>query len=88
MPRMSQYRQEYASIWNNPAIEIDRKPFLWKSCLEGNLNKIADLCKDGVFLSFQEMKRLGQKKKGHFWQYIRLRGCIGERGIKPKEGEI
>ena len=50
MLRISQYRKDYASIWNNPSIKIDRKPFLWKSWLEGNLNKIGDLYKDGVFV--------------------------------------
>lgn len=48
MLRISQYWQDYASIWNNPSLKIDKKPVLWKSCLEGDLNKVGDLYKDGM----------------------------------------
>ena len=88
MLRISQYRKDYASIWNNPSIKIDRKPFLWRSWLEGNLNKIGDLFKDGVFLSFQEIStHFSQKEKWDFWRYLQLKSCLRTSGIKPGEGE-
>lgn len=85
---MSQYRQEYASIWNNPCIKIDKRPFLWKSWLCGNLNRIGDLYKDGVFMSFQELgQRFKQIERGDFWRYLQLRSSVRALDIKPGEGD-
>lgn len=61
-------------------LKIGRKPFLWKSWLERNLNRIGDLHKDGVFYSFQEIsEHFGLKEKGDFWRYLQLRSSIGDR---------
>lgn len=85
---MSQYRQDYTSIWNNPSIKINRRLFLSKSWLEGNLNKVGDLYKDGVFLAFQELStHFSQKERGDFWRYLQLRSSVRTSSMKPGEGE-
>ena len=77
MFKMSQYSQIYASLWNNPEIKIGKQTVYWKHWLKAGLRTIADLFKDGVFMSYREIMEIyNLEGKGNFWKYLQLRSCM------------
>ena len=74
---ISQYKQMYSSIWNNPSIKVGKKPFVWTTWLNQNINRLSDLYADGLFQSFEELKlKFNLRDKADFWRYLQLRSCV------------
>lgn len=46
--------QTYASLWNNPAIYIDKGPLFWGQWHSRGIHTIGDLYKDGQFMSYED----------------------------------
>lgn len=77
MLRISQYKQSYSSIWNNPLICIGNKEFLWQTWLAKGIRIVQDLYRDQLFMSFEDLKeQFNLTDKGDFWRYLQLRGAV------------
>ena len=50
---LSQNKQGYLSIWENPAIKIGKKTVCWRAWHLKGIATIADLIEDEVFYSYQ-----------------------------------
>ena len=71
MLHISQYKQGYSSIWNNPSIRIGKKTIQWESWLDKNIKKVSDLYRADTLRSFQELKDdFGLTDKREFWRYL------------------
>lgn len=64
---ISQYKQSYSSICNNPSICIGKKEFLWQTWLVNGIRTVRDLYKEQFNLT----------DKGDFWRYLQLRSAFG-----------
>lgn len=76
--RISQYKQTYSSIWDNPSIKVGRESFVWNTWLNNNISRISDLYGDSsTFHSFEELKRkFNLRDKADFWKYLQMRSCV------------
>lgn len=65
---ISQYKQNYSSICNNPSICIGKRVFLWNTWLTKEIHVVNYLYRETLrlFMSF-----------GDFWKYFQLRSSIG-----------
>ncbi len=54
---ISQYRQSYSSIWNNPSICIGKKVLLWNTWLAKGICVVNDLYRGQSFMSFEILKK-------------------------------
>ena len=84
---ISQYKQSYSSIWNNPSVCIGKKVFLWQTWLVKGIRAVHDLYREQSFMSFEDLKKhFDLTDRGDFWRYLQLRSSVGAVfGLRRKE---
>ncbi len=81
-----------ASIWLNPKLKIDKKPFLWKEWVEKGIILLGDLYEDGTVKSFTEQKQQYGLSQCQIWSYFQIRHLLtqtyGSASITPPSSDV
>ena len=86
--RLSQYKQSYSSIWENPAVKIGKKTVFWRTWYTKGIATIRDVFEEGILYSFQGLKeKYNLNDKGDFWKYLQLRSCVLSTGCNTAQVE-
>ena len=63
-------------LWNNKHITIAGRPFFWKDFASANVNHIGQLCENGAFKSWNQIKRDFVLNDGLHFKYMQLVNSI------------
>lgn len=70
------YLNSEASIWQNPALRINKAPFMWQLWLKCGITTLGDLYNNDILKSFEDLKQEFHLPQECFWQYLQLRHLL------------